>query len=230
MSGLVPSHGRRSGFTLLEVMVAIALLGLSLTAIFSSQAGAIKTAHRARKLQTGSLLARCKMGEIEEELQRNGFPAVESKGVDGCCEDAEIEGFECEWLVSRIVLPDPMDMEEEGGEELPIQGRQDDEPGTTATVDQASQLGIGGSVDSMLAGDTMGGGMIDQIVMGYAYPILKPTLEEQVRRVNVTVRWREGTAEKSFDVGRFVVGERGAIAPGSGEALEEALESGGAGR
>ncbi|HJK97507.1 MAG TPA: type II secretion system protein, partial [Polyangiaceae bacterium LLY-WYZ-14_1] len=85
----------QKGFTLLEVMVAIAILGLALTAIFSSEAGAIKTAHRARKMQVATLLARCKMGELEEQLLEEGFPAIESRGSDECCEDAEQEGFEC---------------------------------------------------------------------------------------------------------------------------------------
>jgi general secretion pathway protein I len=36
------------GFTLLEVMIAVAILGLSLTAIFSSEVGAANVAARAR--------------------------------------------------------------------------------------------------------------------------------------------------------------------------------------
>jgi prepilin-type N-terminal cleavage/methylation domain-containing protein len=54
----VSARQRRGGsaFTLLEVMVAIAILAVSLTAIFSSEAGAIKMAHRARKMGMATLL------------------------------------------------------------------------------------------------------------------------------------------------------------------------------
>ena len=70
-SGVKPRQTR--GFTLLEVMVATAILGLGLTAILSAQAGAFATAAHARNLSVATTLARCKMGEIEEHLYRDGI-------------------------------------------------------------------------------------------------------------------------------------------------------------
>ena len=66
---------KKEGFTLIEVLVAVAILGLALTAIFVSEAGAVKAGHRARRITVASVLARCKMAEIEEEIAREGFPA-----------------------------------------------------------------------------------------------------------------------------------------------------------
>ena len=40
------------------------------------------------------------------------------------------------------------------------------------------------------------------------YPILKPFLEEQVRRATVTVRWKEGPREIGFDVVQYLVSEQ----------------------
>jgi general secretion pathway protein I len=94
------------GFTLLEVMIAVAILGLSLTAIFSSEVGAANVAARARRQNVAATLARCKMGEIEEVVAIEGLPALEKKDTDSCCEHAPVEGFECEWLVERIILPE----------------------------------------------------------------------------------------------------------------------------
>lgn len=109
-----------AGFTLLEVMVAVAILALSLTAIFSSEAGAVKMAHRSRKMGLASLLVRCKMGEIEEQIAKEGFPALFDEGEDECCADAEIEGFTCKWEIQPVTMPDEMfeseDEEGEGGE------------------------------------------------------------------------------------------------------------------
>ena len=107
---------RTEGFTLLEVMVAVAILALSLTAIFSSEAGAVKMAHRARKIGLASLLVRCKMGEIEEQVAAEGLPAVFDSGSDECCEDGEITGFSCDWEIEPVVLPDNMFASEEGEE------------------------------------------------------------------------------------------------------------------
>ncbi len=109
----LPDRDRASGFTLLEVMVAVAILGITLVSIFSAEAGAIRMAGRARLLTTASLLARCKMGEIEEEIMRTGLPAVSSQGADECCEGGEVEGFDCEWEISRVVLPDDRVVDEQ---------------------------------------------------------------------------------------------------------------------
>jgi general secretion pathway protein I len=209
----------QKGFTLLEVMVAIAILGLALTAIFSSEAGAIKTAHRARKMQVATLLARCKMGELEEQLLEEGFPAIESRGSDECCEDAEQEGFECTWAVRRIELPVPGEIEDSEGLDGSLLAEQrgeneDDDPTRAPTLEDAQGLGLGSTVDGLLGGaGSMSGDMMGELALTYAYPILKPNLEERVRRVDLTVRWAEGEAEKTFELARFVVAEPGQVAP-----------------
>ena len=199
----LPTQGRASGFTLLEVMVAVAILGITLVSIFSAEAGAIRMAGRARLLTTASLLARCKMGEIEEEMMRTGLPAVSSQGADECCEGGEVEGFDCEWEISRVVLPDQMAAGGEEGGEDPLGGL----------------LGGGGaegappampSTDQMLSGSMMAGGsgMISQIAMQFVLPVLKPSIEDQVRRATVTVRWHEGTGTQEFDVVQYIVAEQ----------------------
>jgi hypothetical protein len=61
---------------------------------------------------------------------------------------------------------------------------------------------------SMMSGGGMDG--ITQMAMQIAYPTLKPTLEESVRRATVTVRWREGNRDMSFDVVQYLLGDQGA--------------------
>jgi prepilin-type N-terminal cleavage/methylation domain-containing protein len=104
---------RRTGFTLLEVMLAVAIMAIALGAVFSAQVGSVKMAARARKLGFANLLTRCKMGEIEEDLAKKGLPTILQTDADKCCKDAPIEGFKCKWEISPIVLPDTMF----GGEE-----------------------------------------------------------------------------------------------------------------
>src|SRR5690606_19087481 len=97
-------------FTLLEVMVAVAILALSMTAIFSSEGGAIRAGARARQMSAATLLARCKMAEVEEQMANEGFPAVMADGDDECCEGGEQEGFSCHWQVEQVLLPDALDL------------------------------------------------------------------------------------------------------------------------
>lgn len=201
---------RKRGFSLLEVMVAVAILSVALTSIFSAEAGAIHMAARSRRITTASLLARCKMGEIEEEITRMGLPAVGDQGRDGCCEDGEVEGFECEWKVERIVLPEAAPTggdsqgESAGGALGNLLGNS---AGQGANPDPNSMTS-GGGMDAIMAG-AMGGGdsLIASATMSFIYPVLKPTLEEQIRRATVTVRWHEGEGDQSFDVMQFLVAE-----------------------
>ncbi|MCS6797110.1 MAG: type II secretion system GspH family protein [Myxococcota bacterium] len=182
---------RATGFTLLEVMVAVLILGLALTAIFSGEAGAIRTASRARSYETAAVLARCKMAEIEERVAEEGLPAVEAADEDGCCEHAEVEGFRCTWRVERIVLPELDELAD------PAVG----EPG-------AGEEASSPSLEQILAGEaTAGPGGLASLAFAHAFPVLKPEIEERVRRATVTVRWQEGERERSFDVVQYLVGE-----------------------
>ena len=202
-----PGEGgaRRRGFTLLEVMVAIAILTLGLTALFAGQGVSIKVAHSARKTTVASLLARCKMGEIEERVAEEGMPAIELGETDGCCEGGEIEGFECEWKVERLVLPE-MGLDEdlevgEDGEGVAGGGGID-----LAGLDLSG--GGSGAIEQMMGGGGEGDAMAE-MAMGYAYPILRPAIEEAVRRATVTVRWHEGERPYSFDVVQYLVSDSG---------------------
>jgi general secretion pathway protein I len=216
MKRTMPTH---RAFTLLEVMVAVTILGIALTAIFSSEASAIRVASRARFLTTATLLARCKMGEIEEQTMREGLPAVSANGTDECCEDGEVEGFECEWEIMRIVLPDA----------VPMGGGGSDSGGTGAGPLAGVLGGVGSgssgappassasgmppgapTPEQLMSGAMMSGGgdMVGQLALQFVFPILKPQLEEQVRRARVTVRWHEGDREQSFQVSQYLVAEQ----------------------
>lgn len=188
------------GFTLLEVMIAVAILGLSLTAIFSSEVGAANVAARARRQNVAATLARCKMGEIEEIVAIEGLPALEKKDTDACCEHAPIEGYECEWIVERIILPQLG--AQEGDEDESEQDRS--QRRLTETYDEINAQG-GGTPQEVIAGQA---GNLTSMALELGYPILKPFLEEQVRRATVTVRWKEGPREIGFDVIQYLVSEQ----------------------
>jgi len=187
------------GFTLLEVMIAVAILGLSLTAIFSSEVGAANVAARARRQNVAATLARCKMGEIEEVIAIEGLPALEKKDTDACCEHAPVEGFECDWLIERIILPE---LGATGGEE----GDEDvDESLTRRANETLDEVQAAETTQQVLAGES---GNLAMLALELGFPILKPFLEEQVRRATVTVRWKEGPKERGFDVIQYLVSEQ----------------------
>ena len=55
----------RAGFTLLEVMIAVAVIAIALVAVFGSQSQSLTFANEAKFNTTSALLAQKKMAEIE---------------------------------------------------------------------------------------------------------------------------------------------------------------------
>ena len=189
------------GFTLLEVMIAVAILGLSLTAIFSSEVGAANVAARARRQNVAATLARCKMGEIEETVAIEGLPLLEKKDTDNCCDHAPVEGYECDWIIERIILPvfgAQSDSDEDEDPQAQSQRR------LTETRDEINARG-GRAPEEVIAGEA---GNLTLTALELGFPILKPFFEEQVRRATVTVRWKEGSSERGFDVTQYLVSEQ----------------------
>jgi general secretion pathway protein I len=70
------------GFTLLEVMVALAILGLALTVLVKGVAGNISGVEDARLTGVATDLARAKMYDIEEKEIKEGFTDIEMPSWD----------------------------------------------------------------------------------------------------------------------------------------------------
>ena len=190
-----------SAFTLLEVMIAVAILGLALTAIFSSEVGASNVAQRAKRQNVATTLARCKMGEIEEIIAIEGLPLVEKADDDNCCEHAPVEGYECSWIVDRIILPELG--VDDSDDEL------DEKDQNNRSLNESFEAVQDMPTEQVISGES---GNLAIMALQLGYPILKPFFEEQVRRATVSVKWTEGGKERGFDVIQFLVSEQPARA------------------
>ena len=59
------------------------------------------------------------------------------------------------------------------------------------------------------------------LVMGMVYPDLKPMLEASIRKVTVTVTWKEGNNERDLSVTQFVTNPmQGGLDPNAAKGLE----------
>jgi general secretion pathway protein I len=65
MRKTVTPDSRNHGFTLLEVMIAMAILAITLVTVYQSQSQSISMAGDSRFLTTASLLAQARMVEID---------------------------------------------------------------------------------------------------------------------------------------------------------------------
>lgn len=88
-----------SGFTLLEVMVALALIGIALVAILRSLAMSVDVSNESKNISIATLLAKGKMAELESL----GFPDVEEASGDF---GEESPGFRWERSVSETGVED----------------------------------------------------------------------------------------------------------------------------
>jgi len=95
------SPRRNAGFTFLELLIALAILGSSFVVLLSAHSSASRQEARARRLMTGTLLAR----EVLTETEVEGFP--ELGGDSG--EWEEFPGYT--W--QRTVLTTPFDLARE---------------------------------------------------------------------------------------------------------------------
>ena len=198
---------RLRAFSLLEVLVAIAILGLGLTVILSSQAGLFSSSSRGQNLTVAGNLLRCKMSEIEFECARDGFNLTDKDDEGPCCDD-ESEGFSCSWRVERVELPPLPESSgtegDAGAGDTGSMGALDSLANLQAT--QGASLGDNpglGSLAEQLMPSGSGGG-IESMVMGFVYPSLKPMLEASIRRVTVKVKWKEGVRERELEATQFI--------------------------
>jgi general secretion pathway protein I len=217
---------RERGFTLLEVLVAIAILGLGLSVILSSQVGLFSSSQRAANLTFATNLARCKMNEIELDLVKKGYPLVESRDEGACCEDESDRDFRCAWKVERVELPNPQNLDSAAGDgELGSSGGL----GALGALASLGQSGPGALGENPTTGDLAnlltesGGGMqgMAGIAMSFVYPDLKPMLEASIRKLTIKVIWREGKHERDFSVQQYVTNpQQGGLDPNAAKGLE----------
>jgi general secretion pathway protein I len=202
--------GRR-GFTLLEVLVAIAILGLGLTMILSSQVGLFSGASRGEHFTIATNLARCKMSEVELKLLKDGYPVTDEKDEGSCCGDDGEPGYTCAWKIERIELPEPSEMLDGGSdssdpsqspfaalEKLGVMPGSDGKQGASSGPAPSLQ-----NIAETVGESSMGAGL-GPMVMGMVYPSLKPMLEASIRKLTVAVEWKEGSNKREFLVTQYV--------------------------
>jgi general secretion pathway protein I len=221
----------RRGFTLLEVMMAVAILGLGLSVLLGAQTGLFASANRAEHISVATGLARCRMSELELELLQRGFPLIDQESEGECCMDEIAEGYDCSWKVLTVELPEAAEMSEEMDGGAPSNAL-DPETGPMSALLQLQQGGGTklpgetpdiGALAGELAGTMGGADGIAGMLMGMVYPSLKPMLEASIRKVIVSVRWREGVRQRTLDVTQYITDPQQAAA--ESEVAQEALNS-----
>jgi general secretion pathway protein I len=209
---------RRRGFSLLEVLMAAALFGAVVTTILAAETGLIGSNASAARMSQAVQMGRCRMSEVEERQLKLGFPEIEEKDSSSiCCDDKDVPGFTCEWSVERVLLPAPNIASSDGGLGSFLGGGLGLEGGAAAATPpgllnpaggasldlDAGLQGLGQTLQGSFGAGASAQGLLS-MVFSMVYPSLKPMLESAIRRVTVTVRWKEGLADRDFTVVQYI--------------------------
>ncbi len=187
-----------AGFTLLEIMVAIAILSITLVVMLSIVTNNVRATNHAKMTTAATFLARTKMVDIEDQILDVGFSET-TETAAGAFKELGYPQFRWETTIERIELPADM-------------GQRAKDQATDDTKDAKDPM-------SMLTG------IMGSMMSSFIEPV-RIGLQESVRKVTVRVLWNEhGRRDQSFEVVQYLtdpakadINNFGAAASGTGAA------------
>ncbi len=184
-------HSR--GFTLLEVMVAMGILALALTAIVGINGGSISAHDYSKRVTVATMLARSKMADLESQFNEEGFTSQFDQKIVGNFSEEGWEDFRWE---AEIIKPE---LDAVNANAL-VQNLITQFTGQAeAEAKEASESSAGGPTTAF--GGIAGAGMQQFAPMIEAQvTTLTTTLEESVREVRLKVMWGDGDELDQVDV------------------------------
>jgi general secretion pathway protein I len=166
-----------SGFTLLEIMVAVAILSATLVVLLQIVTNNVRATNHAKLTTAATFLARTKMSDIEDYILYEGFTS-EGETAKGTFKDDGYPQFSWDSNIERIELPTDM----------------------TQKTQDASNDKTKDSKDPM----AMMTGFLGGMMSAFIEPI-KNGLQESVRKVTVHVVWDEiGRPNQSIEVVQYL--------------------------
>lgn len=198
---------RRGGFTLLEVLAALAILALSLMAIFDLNAGAVSSHAYVKRVTVATFLARSKMTDIEQDLYDKGFPADDEERSG----DFSDEGFSAYKWRAKILAPKPQNISTDqflmSLLNMPAGGSLDDLMSMFGGSSSDSSK-TGSDKKPTTSGPTAGLSPIAGAMAGMAQTQLSQLTQQiaqVVREVDLTISWKDGKNVETVDVATHVV-------------------------
>jgi general secretion pathway protein I len=210
---------RVAGFTLVEVMLALAILGAALVVLVKSIAGNVAAAQDSFYMGVATDLARGKMYDLEEDLMQEGFQETEQE-LDGDFSDdgwanvswkAKIEPVELPSFETLIGLAQAQAGD---GDQAAAAGSSDgsgsdaDSPAdkfqSSALGGLLGLLGGGGGDEGATAGQAQSAGFLQS-----NYTLVQQVLKQAIRKITLTINYDTGLHKDGFDVVLYVTDAAG---------------------
>ena len=214
MSNVRPQHRPhpRQGFSLLEVMVALAILTMSLVILIETQSSAVILTREAERIVTATDLAQLKLTDALLHVEKEGFTVsdiYESGEFDDLGDELldvefgpELEDYHWEYSISEVDIEGVGDVASIAGD-MGGGGGDDDGGGMLGGL-LGGLGGDGGGGGGGGGGGAGGGGTGDMLsALGFGPEQLTQTLSPYIREVLVRVWWGESSdvaEEEGYEV------------------------------
>lgn len=212
-------RARSAGFTLIEVMLALAVLALGLIVLVRSVATNVTTANSSFYLGVVTDLTRGKMYDLEEKLLDEGFQE-DVQEEDG---DFGEEGWpDITWqaTIEPCELPSIDKMMALGQGQAGSEGGQGGEGGEGGSgeggelsqdaVDKFQSSALGGMMSMFTGGAPMSAGDADTgAFMQLYYGMVQQVLKASIRKITLVVKWKAGVRKEEVKVVLYVTDPAG---------------------
>jgi len=168
-----------AGFTLLEIMIAVAILAATTVVLLRIVTNNIRATNHAKLTTAATFLARTKISDVEDDVLYNGF-STDTESDKGTFKDEGpgYERFRWETMIERIELPTDL---------------------TTKAQDTATKSSKEAKNPMELMSGFLGG-----MMSAFIEPI-RIGLQESVRKVTVRVFWDEhGRPDQTIEVVEYL--------------------------
>jgi general secretion pathway protein I len=194
-------RSRQAGFTLLEMMAALAILALALVGLIDATTRAIRAENHAKMVTAATQLARMRLVELEDEIADKGF-TDDSLSTPKCdtFEDKGFKRFKGCVLIDKVTLPNTDQVQNMVSKALEAKQQLGGGDSQAAAAASSSSSSAGGG-----AGGPMGAGAG---FLSSQFGIVKDVLEQGIRRANVRVLWDEMGREQSVEIYEYLTDPR----------------------
>jgi len=212
----------RRGFTLLEVMVALAVLAMSMAALSDVVGGALQNHLRARQLEVATMLARAKLAETEAKFEEEGFRDFDQVEDGTFDEEGHPEvTWKVECLKPQVELGPDAVLKALTGIEGGVAGLLGLDGKTPGQGAGAGAAAASSGPMSSLAGSPMAATAVAMIQQQLTS--LGEKLKAGVRELRLTIAWKDGRVAESFTVVTHLV----VLTPGAQKRLTGAAAAAG---
>jgi general secretion pathway protein I len=177
---------RAQGFTLLEVMVALAILAGALVGLIEANTRNVAAANHSKLMTTATLLARAEMVRLEDDLDERGFPDLDDVRGGNFSDDG-FANFRWEARIEKIELPGNLADQAQKAAQGPDVQAQADKAGASLGGFNPTTAGIGGAAGVVMS----------------QFEMIRNAIEQSIRKVTLRVYWQEGRLERFLEVTTF---------------------------